>query len=269
MNKEWLYVDGNVIVNDDIEGMQPPRKYSDNIAAILTQENIVKFIEEKLSIYKQNLINLRGERQPTKKVIKGALLFVGGAFVVASLLITVMLGTINTAIDPGQPAMPWKVIFGISGVFSGIVALGSTALIGGELHNNKQIIKEQKGSTSAVKFLDKELPVQRKILVNLQNDDTRDKEEELINNGFLTPDAKLINDKEELEYLKQHLLLFYWAGVKEKQYLKWYKHGVLKAKLTSQYTEAGIKIIENYLDELLKEQPEKGHQKVKQKEKQF
>ena len=63
MNKECVYVDGKVIVEDE-NGNKRITEYSDNLEEILAQENLIETMENKIQELDKELGNTKEDNKP-------------------------------------------------------------------------------------------------------------------------------------------------------------------------------------------------------------
>ena len=62
MNKEYMYIDGKVVISDE-NGKQTLTEYSDNLDAILAQENVIETMENRI-------LELEKDSQFYKKIVE-------------------------------------------------------------------------------------------------------------------------------------------------------------------------------------------------------
>ena len=70
MNKEYLDINGNIVVEDE-NGVKKPVEYRDNLDEVLIQENIIELMKLKKRELQENL----NYYNSTKKTRKGFILF--------------------------------------------------------------------------------------------------------------------------------------------------------------------------------------------------
>lgn len=62
-------------------------------------------------------------------------------------------------------------------------------------------------------------------------------------------ETKKVDDKEEISQLLSYGSLYYDCGYNENKYIKYYQKGILNKKLLGRYTEYGVELIEDYLED--------------------
>ena len=240
MNKEYISLDGKVIVKDE-KGARKLLEYYDNLDEVLVQENLIETINDTISY-------LEKEIEDYKKYNKDHY-----------IPILLPLGALMTTIGP--PAMNYclgntdvyvssiDTIFGTmnEAVFYGLMysalLLPIVSLIEYDIYSNhKKSLKKEKGINSQLEFLKKIIISEKEKLVKLKKEKTTDKE----NKEFRIVE---VDDIEKLKLLKSWLKLVYDLGYNSKKYYKYYLQGKLDDKLGKYYTDAGIKVAKEYLEE--------------------
>lgn len=248
MNKEYIYVNGKVVVADE-SGIKPPIDYSDNIEDILVTENVIEEIEKTLKEKQSNLeSNQLYEKSLKKNKMLPILIFAIGSVVIPSILVP-SLGT-NELVET---------IFGVTMHTSTLLTINMIplltligGLLSGILHfEHKTLVHEIKGNRSEIYFLSQKLEEEKEKLNQLQNKRTRKNEKEFNE----TSSSKIVKDRKQLEELKELLNIYYNYGVNTKKYLKYQEKGILKEKLAQEnYTEYEIGLVENYLNGINEQQ---------------
>ena len=217
MNKEYLQVNDNVVVNDD-NGIQSPREYTDNIEEILITENIIEDINIKLPIKQQNLeVKQNIVKNYKKGIFSTLILFVGvpliGTPIISNILYLGGTPIIEQGIIAGQSLTTAFTVF-FTTYLGVLIGLPSVLAI---LGSRKSTLKQINGIQNEVNFLTRQLERQKEKLKQLENEKT--KEKQLVNDSSLTSSVKQVDDKEVLEKYRQTLALYYDVGAKEKNIL--------------------------------------------------
>lgn len=244
MNKEYTYIDGKVIVKDE-NGTQIPIEYYDNLDEVLIQENLIETIEDRISyLEKESQYYKIYNKKYNKKhyipiiLILGVLTtiiggpaifyFLGNTDIYTSVVNTIF-GTMNEAVF-------------FSSVFS-ILYLPAISVLELNMYcNHKNLLKKEKGINSELEFLKRQIVNERKKLVELTKEKTRDNE----NKEFR---VVKVNDLEKLKTFKSWLNLYYDLGYNGEKYYKYYFQGKLDDKLSKHYNNTGIEVAKEYLEE--------------------
>lgn len=247
MNKEYTYLDGKVIVEDE-NGKKRVTEYSDKLDEILVQENLIEVMENKLSEVDKKIQN-NDERLKRKK--KERFFPLIQAVIMTSiipLLLKFLIGDIAST-PLGLPGSAFAEIFGnmsvstfitiCSGILS-ILLCGMFSLSDHSIY--KELKRKLKGLGSEKKELEENLVIERQKLNELQES----KQSKVESEQFI---VRQVDDKAILEGLKAYLQLYYDCGYNEDVYARYYMNGTLHKKLRRYYTETGIEEIESYLEE--------------------
>lgn len=259
MNKEYMYVDGKVVILNE-NGMKTPIVYCDNIEDILITENLIEELEKKVDENQKKIERINSYNCSKINIIMPVLLFSIGSIVIP-IFLTPLFGT-NEIVETIFGTMHLSTLIStvLTPVFSFFGVMESLSLN----LRDKNFKKEKKGYEGEIEFLLKELNSKKERLCKLQNEKNKTKESEFSKNSF----SKKINDKDQLELLKTLSSFYYNCGVNEKRYLKYKENGTLKQELAKeQHDEFGVSLIENYLNEVLKKSDveEKGQARVLKK----
>ncbi len=240
MNKEYTYIDGKVIVSDE-NGNKVPMEYYDNLDEVLIQENLIETIEDKIS-YLENESN--SYKKNNKKhyipfvLPMSILILVFGVPALYSGLnnTNAYVSTINTIFGSMNEA-----VFSIGLCSITVLPLVSLFELDG-YKKHRERLKEEKGVNSELDFLKEQLIKEKEHLIKLQNDKKRDNE----NKEFRVVE---VNDLERLRNFRSHMNLFYDLGYNGEKYYKYLQEGKLETKLSKHYTELGIGVAKEYLEE--------------------
>lgn len=237
MNKEYIYIDGKVIVKDE-NGNQTPIEYYDNLDEVLVQENLIETIENQI-------LDLENESQKLKKENKGR--YLPKLLLLTALLLLVIMPALFTYLG-NIGLVSTSILFGINkGVLTSyllsIVFLPIAALLDFTVYSNrKKSIKEEKGINSLLEFLKNRIVIEKENLVKLKQEKSREKE----NKEFR---VVKVNDLEMLKIFRNNMELYFDLGYNGNKYYKYYQQNKLDAKLDKYYNDKGIEIAKKYLEE--------------------
>lgn len=219
MNKEYIYLDGKVIVEDE-KGNKKVVEYQDNIKEILVQENLIETMEKKQKELTKKLNANKENNKPYIPYIVPAALF---AFLIAKPIMGTLFGvdtamTVDTIFGTMNFMTP---ILGVTGV---IVFSFATAL---EILSYSQYRLDKKSRRAAAaeyEYLQKELKTQKEILEKMR----KDKAKTLDDGKFK---IEKVNHLEKLKTLKGWLILYSNLGFSAEKYYKLYQNNQLEETL--------------------------------------
>lgn len=247
MNKEYTYLDGKVIVEDE-NGKKRVTEYSDKLDEILVQENLIEVMENMLSEVDKKIQDDDSRLKKDKKGIFSPLIQAIIMTVFIPLFLKLLIGDI-ASMPLGLPGSAFEAIFGnvsISAFITVVSGVLSTLLCGmftlSNYSNYKEPKRKLKGLGSEKKELEENLVIEIQKLNELQES----KQNKVETEQFI---VKKVDDKAILEGLKSYLQLYYDCGYNEDTYARYYMNGTLHKKLRKYYTETGIEEIESYLEE--------------------
>lgn len=247
MNKEYIYVNGKIVVLNE-EGMRTPIEYSDNLDDILVSENLIEEMESKQQELESNLkVEVASKKNNKMMAVMILAVFSLGSLIIPNLLTTAF--GINEIIETIFGSMTFLTAMTISMVplFTFVGLLISSLPFTNYLISKKTI----NGLNSEIEFLSKRLSKEKERLINLQNEKGKNKEEKIKQ----IDSSMKVSDKEALEELKSYLQLYYDCGYNGEKYSRYYMKGKLHNKLSRNYTDLGVRIIEEQIEE-------KGFQKT-------
>ena len=227
MNKSYAYVDGREIICDE-NGMQTQSEYYDNLDKVLVQENVIEEIKKRIQ-------ELTKEREVYKQLIRfdnkinaRTTIVCASVFSIVGILLAKSIG-----IDPNLV----------------IISVGVSAVVGGSLINfflkedYKHMVKNANGINSELEYLKLQLEKEKKILISLQEEKTRNNEKK----EFMSTQ---IDDIQQLEALKSKLKLYHDLGYNREKYYNYYKQGILEEEfLQRNYNKTDIELAKEYLEE--------------------
>lgn len=215
MNKECIYINGNVLVEDE-HGKKKEVQYQDNIEEILYEENVIEIIENKRSelIDKKARMNLKLKKK-TNNFFRTILILssIISAVIIPQTMIstTALLGAFHVKDVMTIALLIASVTFNVFDVAS-------------ERKEKENLRKETSAITCELEFLYKQLVKEKEKLEELNND----KRKENIPEGLKISE---ITDRDLLENIKHNL----------EQYYKYLENGILEEKLIDEnYTEEEI-----------------------------
>lgn len=245
MNKEYTYIDGRAIVEDE-NGSKRVVEYSEDLDEILVQENIIESME-------QEIIELEEESKSYKKynskyyipiILPLGLLTVA---IVPSVLLNFVEGAnayttiVNTIIGPMSKATA----FTLTMTIASIPVVSFFEWLFYDQHRKSK--KKEKGVNSELEYLKKQIILEKEKLASLQkqkkNEETK---KEPVQDGFKVVQ---INDLQQLRALRSWINLHYDLGYNGEKYYKYLLQGKLDRKLRGYYSEEKIETAKGYLEE--------------------
>jgi len=240
MNKEYIYHDGNVILEDE-KGNKKPVEYRDNLDEVLIQENIIEAMQIEKQELEEKSRNFQAFRKSYKRDVFGPFVTWFSAALVVNVIFNIFgnfdLEPFNTMIGP--MTLETFITMGVSalGVFGGLpFTLFNYA-------EYREKLKVQNARKSSIEYLNRALEKAKVDLAVMK----KHKTEETKKSGFRIVE---INDSLEIRQLYEHIQLYYTCGYNAKKYYRYYqKHGQLPKKLIREYNEDDQQAIIGYLEE--------------------
>lgn len=243
MNKEFILLGNQAIVRDSNDNLKKV-DYTDNLEDKLIQENIIETME-KDAILLDSKIN--EQEKTVKKVfipwklILGLLIVlvvIPGAIYAVNNIFNINLFTI--VFDTTLASFKLSSIYLYFCVpFITFLSLIETTLNYISHRENK---KNLNGMKKQVQFLKRSIIEQKEKLAIMNKDKT-------YVNHCDELKVKTINLDEQLNSLKNRLILFYNFGHNEKKYYRLYKRGRLTKKMSKKYNDKGIELIKRTIAE--------------------
>jgi len=233
MNKECIYINGNVLVEDE-NRKKKEVQYQDNIEEILYEENVIESIENKRNelIYKKARINLKLKKK-TNKVFRIILIL---SSIISAVIIPQTMLNITALIG----------VFHVKDVITIALLIASVAFNVFDVVSEKTEKENLKNETSAISceldFLYKQLIKEKEKLEELNNDKTKEKMPE----GLKISE---INDRDLLEKIKHNLELHYNLGYNLEKYYKYLEDGILEEKINEEYNQSDVDDVMEFLEE--------------------
>lgn len=246
MNKEYTYIDGKVIISDENDN-KTQSDYYDNLDEVLAQENLIETMEEKIQVLEKKIqLYKKNNKKRYVPIIfpMVALVSTIGAPIMFNFLtatnsfttyVDTIFGTISQALFI---SIPLSICF---------IPVGA----GLELSmykDYKNSLKREKGINSELGYLKQQIEKEKEYLESLKQERTRNKEK----TNFRTVK---VDDLQQLKALKSYLDLYFDLGYNGEKYYKYFQEGQLDTKLQKYYTDTGIQLAKEYIEE-------KGHSLV-------
>jgi len=238
MNKEYIYIDGKVVVKD--ENKKAKRiDNCNNLEKILVQENVIETIENEFTLLEEQIEEQTNESKWEK--IRIFLPLLTGVIIPILVIpgLTNLAGNIqiiNTIFGTIKLTNFLVFITTPLTIFTG--AFISTCLY----DEYKRDIKNKQVRNHTLDYLRKRLEHEKEQLQQLENEKIKIEEECF--------GAVEIDDKQEINNLYSHINLQQECSYNGLEYYKYYhKYGKLPKKLEKRYNEFGQEIIKEYLEE--------------------
>lgn len=240
MNKEYTYIDGKVIISDE-SGKQAPVEYFDNLDDVLVQENVIETMENRIAeLEKDSQFYKKNNRKRYIPFVQPMVAFMSTVGV--NLMFYFLSGT--------NPLMSSKdTMFGVvnegvlySSFFSTFFLPIGTLFEVMLYRQYKDEKRREKGTNSELEFLKKQIVEEKQALEDLKKEKKRDAEDK----EFRIVE---VDDKQRLKVLKDYLSLYFDLGYNGERYFRYYQQGKLDDKLGKYYTDTGIEVAKEYLEE--------------------
>lgn len=240
MNKEYIYIDGKVIISDE-NTKQKPIEYYDNLDDVLVQENLIETIEDRIAeLEKESKLYKKYNRKHYIPIILPMVILMTTIGVPIMLYFLTGTNPLTASVNTTFGVVNQDVL--LSFIFS-IVFLPLGASIEFNMYlQHKNSLKKEKGVNSELEFLQKQLIEEKQVLEDLKKDKKRDKE---------TKEFRVVevDDKQQLKALKGYLNLYFDLGYNGEKYFRYYQQGKLDDKLRKYYTDSDIEVAKEYLEE--------------------
>lgn len=201
MNKEYMYVNGKVVVEDDKQNKRL-EEYSDNLDEILVQENLIENLEEnikKLELQDKCFLKIKNKKRYISWSFITIFIFLSTIFPV---YVNFLIKLSGATWDKGS-MIAYALCF--------IIGMGLIALIEvQDFQRFKHTKKCVKGIEKQLEYARKELVLAKEKLVNLNNAKTVKKESSEVN-------VIKVNDIEKLTELQENLEMFFNLGYNDKE----------------------------------------------------
>lgn len=240
MNKEYTYIDGKVIISDEND-KKTQSEYYDNLDKVLIQENLIETMEGKIQeLESESEFYKKNNRMSYIPVIFPMAVFMStiGVPLMANWLTgeNLFAISVDTIFGPMSQAMSISIPMSIC-----IIPLGLAI----ELFTHseyKSSIKKEKGINSQLTFLKQQIEKERDELERLKQDKSKANE----STEFRTVK---VDDLQQLKVLRDYLNLYFDLGYNGEKYYQFYQQGRLDRKLQKYYSDTGIQMAKDYLEE--------------------
>lgn len=240
MNKEYFYIDENIIVEDE-NGNKILRENTNNIEEILKQENVIEILENKLKELEEMLSSYKISKKKkffpwaTITVIIGGIVmtYICSNIFYPGITIDTIFGTIDKSVAIASLVIPLSIPLS---TFVDLIYY----------HDYKESLKEEKGIENEINFVKQELQKSREVLFNLEN------EQKMVHEESKFKTTK-IDNLALLKKLKGDLELLHTLGYNENKYIKYYLKGTIDDILKlDNYNDEQIEMAHSYLEDRAK-----------------
>lgn len=238
MNKEYIYLDGKVIVEDE-KGNKKLTDYQDNIHKILVQENLIETMENRIKKLEKELENNKENNKPYIPYLVPAVIL---ALIAAKIIIDPLLGN--------DTVIMVDTIFGtmnnttlVIGIVGTLTLPLATIMEIFSYQRDKHHKKSRRADVAEYEYLQKQVETEREILEKLKKNKERNNE----SSGFKSFN---VSDKGQLEALKSWLILYRNLGFDIERYCKLYQKGQLEETLTEEgYNDIAYNCAKEFVEE--------------------
>lgn len=234
MNKEYVYIDGKVIIEDE-NGNKKVQQYSDKTEEILVQENLIETIEERIKKLGERIKKNNISNKPYIPVILPTVIFALIIVMPIVNLLGVNTDIINTIFGSmNELSLIWGVV--------SFLILPLSILMELQLYrDNKHLINRKRGDIVEYEYLINQLSKEKEKLEKLNISQT-------ITSKNVDYKVEKVNDLNKLRELQNWLILYNDLGYEIEKYYTYYQQGKLEEKLNKYYNEYGIAAIKEYLE---------------------
>lgn len=235
MDKGYIYVDGNCIIEDD-KGNQRVESYSNKMDEILMTQNGIEQLENEYKKTNKEIEKRQKQNKPNKISIYTSFLMTLTIPLITQLLIKMLLGP-NAAMILSQTE---NVLPFIKGLVISMTGLFGISTVYGSYHRYKNNKKAINGEISKKLEIEKILREEKQTLEKLKQEEQKMKSD-------LFFYKKECCNLEQLRKIRNYLRLYYDCGYNLEKYRKYLQDGKLRKKLSKYYNEHGLELIEEYL----------------------
>ena len=239
MNKNYIYMDGKAIINDEM-GNQTSIEYYDNLDQVLVKENIIETMEKRIKELENESKNYSKKKRRffiPYTLLCGIILLL----IAPPITIGLVTGTnpylyyVDTILGSTNYVLLTTLVMAIS--ISPAIAFTTIW----EYAHHKEDLRKENGINSELEFLKRQIEEERKSLASLQQEKTKNEEKK---------DYQIIevNDLQQLRMLKNYLMFYYDLGYNSKKYYKYYRQGQLDDILDERYDDINICLAKKYFE---------------------
>lgn len=240
MNKEYTYIEGKVVISDEHDS-KTQRDYYDNLDKVLVQENLIETMEKTIEELEEESKSY--QKKNSKHYIPiifptTLLMTTVGSPAIVNLLTSTNLFITKVDTVFGQISQAMAVTIPM---VTCIFPLG--AMLEFSMYcQYKDSLKKEKGIDSKLTFLREQVKIEKEKLKELKQEKSKIQE----NTEFRTVK---VNDTQQLETLNNYLELYYDLGYNGEKYYQYYQQGKLEKKLKKYYSDSGVQLAKEYIEE--------------------
>ena len=232
MNKEVIIKNGIVYVKNH-NGEEKEVSFVDNLDDVLIQENIVEIIEKVIYALEDSRTSFRKNRLSDIFYIPAPIISTAS---VPTLMMYLNTGSLDGLIDTKFGLMEKEKFLAL---FIAVFTPFALRMSKKYYQEYKEEAKCEKGRLLALYHLRSNLVIQNERLKNLRNNSKEMNADE---------DKKYSLNEDALDNLQDHINLYYELGYNIKEYYEYFRiNGCLPDEVISEYNDAGVRIIEEYL----------------------
>lgn len=236
MNKEYIYLDGKVIVEDEKDNKKLV-EYSDNLEEILIQENLIEEMENRIKELEKDLENNKENNKPYIPFLVPTVIL---TFILARTVMAPLLG-LDVMVDTIFGTMNNSTLtIGVVAAFTLPVTISAEMFLYKQDKHNK---RSRRADVAEYEFLKKQVVIQKQKLEELKQDKTKTTE-------ISEFKVEKVDDLETLNALKSWLVLYSNLGYNMDEYYKLYQDDKLEEHLKSKgYTEEACECAKEFVSE--------------------
>ena len=256
MNKEYMYLNGSIIVVDDKKGLLEPIKYFDDFEKALVKENLVETIEKELTKKSQ-------EHQEIRDISWSTILGIGVTLSATAAGFLFKLGIAPSFVETG--AVQSAVFATNVGSAMGLLAAITGACTFARVAIEAKSYCRKKGLEKEIEYLANQYELESYKTLSYDRGTKEYENEYAKDNGL----AKLVHDKDDLNELNKKLSIMHRIGSEQKRYVSLYQQGLLKEYLKSsfepdEYSEEELDFIEEHVKEMYHNMPNYLYEKMQE-----
>lgn len=252
MNKEYTFMEGQVIVRDE-SGHQTKREYFDKLPQVLVQENVIEVMEKSIAqlmeeYKKYQTKGLKHWFPTVTPLIAGGIILIpyiivalsgGNASDIYDTYVHLADGTVLQSPITGQPLTIAQFTQMAVGTPCISASLLGDYIIYRMFRNSKST---SQGIDCQLDYLRTKLEIERATLEELQRTKTRERD-------YPIYATFKVDDEEALEHIRRQLALYNDLGYNVKKYYKYFERGELDVRLMGRYTASEIEEAQDFLEE--------------------
>ncbi len=234
MNKEYVYVNGKVTIIDDKKEKRQ-EEYYDNLDKVLVKENVIERINKQIDELEMKVNQYKRSRSNKLFCLIPLLGGIIASLIGPLLVISMTTGQNLTSLVLDNSYSDYVLSFTLK-VFPFGLSLGTIMSVMEYLQYRKHL-KEEKGVSSQLDYLNQQLKIEKDKLEVLQKDKSKEKEDR---------QARIVkvNEIEELKKMRSELAQYYELGYNIDKYYHYYMQGKLEDKMPD---NINIDFAKNYI----------------------